>query len=164
VKTWRLIPSSAAKVFPDYVPQPIREDYQEACLIKDLSPKAAATLARRCLQGIIRDRWKISKRRLIDEVIALRKLVDPLTWKAIDAVRSVGNIGAHMEKDINVMVDVEPAEAAKLIALFEYLVKDWYIDRHGREEDLKAIVLIGDAKKQAKALADPAAQPVRTVA
>jgi len=37
--------------------------------------------------------------------------VDPLTWEAIDAVRKLGNIGAHMEKDINVIVDVDPEEA-----------------------------------------------------
>ncbi len=54
---WRLIPPSSAKVFPDYVPEPIREDYKEACAIRDLSPKASATLSRRCLQGMIRDFW-----------------------------------------------------------------------------------------------------------
>ena len=31
-------------------------------------------------------------------------------WQAIDAVRSIGNIGAHMEKDINLIVDVDPEE------------------------------------------------------
>jgi hypothetical protein len=51
LETWHLIPPSTAKVFPNYVPQPIRDDYIEACKIKDLSPKASATLSRRCLQG-----------------------------------------------------------------------------------------------------------------
>ncbi|WP_372445280.1 hypothetical protein [Clostridium estertheticum] len=41
--------------------------------------------------------------------------MDPLTWEAIDAVRTIGNIGAHMEKDINQIVDVESSEAALLI-------------------------------------------------
>ena len=57
VKRWRLIPESDAKVFPDYIPQQIREDYVEASKIKELSPKASATLSRRCLQGMIRDFW-----------------------------------------------------------------------------------------------------------
>jgi len=61
---WQLIPQSLAKVFPDYIPIPIRDDYKEACLIRDLSPKASATLARRCLQGMIRDFWEIKKSRL----------------------------------------------------------------------------------------------------
>lgn len=54
-KAWRLVPPSFAQVWPEYVPAPIRSDYEEACAIRDPSPKASATLARRCLQGMIRD-------------------------------------------------------------------------------------------------------------
>src|SRR5688572_25226431 len=111
LKTWRLIPESRAKVFPSYIPQAILEDYAEACLIADLSPKASATLSRRCLQGVIRDFWKVKAGRLVDEIDAIKDKVDSDTWDAIDAVRKVGNIGAHMEKDINVIVDVDPKEA-----------------------------------------------------
>jgi hypothetical protein len=46
LKSWNLIPPSEAKVFPEDVPKAIRDDYQEACLIRNLSPKAPATLAR----------------------------------------------------------------------------------------------------------------------
>lgn len=77
------------------MPGPIVEDYNEACLIRDLSPKASATLARRCLQGRIRDSWGLSENRLIDEIRKLSDKVDPETWAAIDAVRGVGNTGAH---------------------------------------------------------------------
>ena len=45
----RLLPTSSARVFPEYVPKPIRQDYEEACDILDRSPKASATLSRRCL-------------------------------------------------------------------------------------------------------------------
>lgn len=149
-QVWRLVPPSAAKVFPAYIPGPIIEDYTEARLIKDLSPKASATLSRRCLQGMIRDFWKIQKGRLYDEIEELKERVDPLTWEAIDAVRKVGNIGAHMEKDINLIIDVDPMEAAKLIGLIELLLSDWYIARHNREERLKEVVAIGAAKKPDK--------------
>jgi hypothetical protein len=152
---WQLIPASAAKVFPDYIPQPILNDYYEACLIRDLSPKASATLSRRCLQGIIRDYWKVSKARLIDEIEAIKDKVDPLTWQAIDAIRHVGNIGAHMEKDINLIIDVEPQEAGLLIGLIEMLIKDWYVARHERQERLKAVVKLSQDKKQAKVQAKP---------
>ena len=64
IKQWRLIPPLRAKVFPEYVPEPIRDDYLEACLIRDLSPKASATLSRRCLQGMIRDFWGVTKANL----------------------------------------------------------------------------------------------------
>ncbi len=145
---WKLRPQSKAKPYPDFVPAPIRSDYEEACLIQDLSPKASATLSRRCLQGMIRDFWKIHKKRLLDEIKALENKVDPLTWSAIDAVRQVGNIGAHMEKDINVIVDVEPNEAEMLIGLVETLIRDWYIAREQRKQQLSDIVKIAEGKKE----------------
>jgi hypothetical protein len=132
INRWRLAPASGAKVFPDYVPTPIRADYVEACMIRELSPKASATLSRRALQGMIRDFWKISKNRLADEINALKDKVDSTIWDAIDGVRAVGNIGAHMEKDIDIIVDVEPEEAGQLIWLIEVLIKDWYINRGAR--------------------------------
>jgi Domain of unknown function (DUF4145) len=72
---WRLLPSSFAKPLPDYIPEPLRRDYEEACTIRDLSPKASATLIRRCIQGIIRDFCGIGKKRLIDEIKELRQRI-----------------------------------------------------------------------------------------
>jgi len=150
VKRWRLVPPSNAKVFPDYIPKPVIEDYTEACLIKENSPKASATLARRCLQGIIRDYWSVKPGRLVDEIEAIKDKTDNLTWDAIDAVRKVGNIGAHMEKDINLIVDVEPNEAELLINLIETLLNDWYINREERKKRLQSIVNIGSKKSEVK--------------
>jgi hypothetical protein len=134
LQVWHLLPESEAKVLPEYIPPAIKEDYYEACLIRDLSPKASATLSRRCLQGMIRDFHGITKARLIDEIKALESIVDPDVWESIEAVRRVGNIGAHMEKDINMMVDVEPEEAQLLISLLEQLVEDWYVVREDRKK------------------------------
>ncbi len=50
-----LIPQVVIRHYPDYIPEQIRRDYEEASSILELSPKAAATLLRRCLQGMIRD-------------------------------------------------------------------------------------------------------------
>jgi hypothetical protein len=147
---WQLIPSAEMKVFPDYVPKPILVDYQEACLIKTLSPKASATLARRCLQGMIRDFWGVKKGRLVDEIEAIQSQVAPATWAAIDAIRKIGNIGAHMEKDINLVIDVEPEEASLLIGLIEMLINDWYIVKHEREQQMAKIIAAAGAKNQAK--------------
>jgi hypothetical protein len=151
IQSWQLLPESEAKVLPDYIPQQIRQDYYEACRIRDLSPKASATLARRCLQGMIRDFWGIKKTRLKEEIDELKKKVDPDIWVSIDAVRSVGNIGAHMEKDINVIVDVEPGEAQLLIGLIEQLVDDWYVARENRRkrtEELKKLAADKEAQKK----------------
>ena len=139
IKAWRLVPDSSSVVFPEYVPTPIRDDYKEAALIKELSPKASATLSRRCLQGIIRDFWKVKPGRLIDEIRAIEDRVDPVTWGAIDAVRKIGNVGAHMEKDINVIVDVDAGEADLLISLVETLISEWYVATEERRVRMEAI-------------------------
>lgn len=155
---WNLKPQSEAKPFPDYIPAPIRQDYEEACLIVALSPKASATLSRRCLQGIIRDFWEIRRSRLVDEVNALAGKIDASTWKAIDSVRSIGNIGAHMEKDINSIIDVEPEEAELLLRLIEVLLDEWYIRRHDREEHMQKVIAAAQSKASAKSPIPQASQ------
>lgn len=147
---WPLMPESDAKVLPDYVPVAIREDYLEACRIRDLSPKASATLSRRCLQGMIRDFWGVAKRTLKDEIDELQGKVTPEEWDSIDAVRSVGNIGAHMERDINVIVDVDPKEAQLLISLIEQLIDEWYVARESRKKRMADIKQLAADKVQAK--------------
>jgi hypothetical protein len=152
---WSLIPDSSAKPQPDFIKQVLREDYLEACKIRDLSPKASATLARRCLQGMIRDFCGIAKNRLIDEIKELRAQLDAGTAAqgvthegvdAIDAVRSVGNIGAHMEKDVDLIVDIEPGEAQMLIELIELLFDEWYVQREKRMRRLAAITALSAQK------------------
>ena len=147
IKIWDLIPPSRAKAYPNYIPKAILDDYNEACLIVDLSPKASATLSRRCIQGIIRDYWKVKPGRLVDEIEQVKDKTDPLTWDAIDSVRKVGNIGAHMEKDINLIVDVDPNEAEMLIELIEILLKEWYIAREDRKNRLLRIKAMADDKE-----------------
>lgn len=145
-----LIPNSHAKQFPDYIPKAIRQDYEEAYSIVNLSPKASATLSRRCLQGMIRNFWGISKSRLVDEINDLQSLVPASQWKAIDSLRKIGNIGAHMESDINTIIDVDPDEAEKLLKLIELLMDKWYISRHDEEELLNDISGIATNKSKQK--------------
>lgn len=135
------------------VPEAIIEDYNEGWAISELSPKAAATLARRALQGMIRDFSGIAKATLDLEIRALRDAVSsgsaplgvtPESVEAIDHVRKIGNIGAHMERDINIIIPVEADEAKTLLKLVELLAKEWYQARAGRKamlEELKAIRL-----------------------
>lgn len=147
---WNLIPESQAQIFPEYIPKAILGDYNEACKIVNLSPKASATLSRRCLQGMIRDFWNIKKPRLVDEIEEIRGKVDSETWAAIDAVRSIGNIGAHMEKDIDLIIDVDPKEATLLISLIETLIKEWYILRYERQVRMRQIVETSNSKDAQK--------------
>jgi hypothetical protein len=92
----------------------------------------------------------IRKGRLVDEIKTLKDNVDPITWNAIDAVRNIGNIGAHMERDIGLIVDVDPDEAQLLIGLIETLIVEWYIGRHERERRMLSLVAVSDEKKRAK--------------
>jgi Domain of unknown function (DUF4145) len=146
--TWALRPQGSFRSFPHYVPTAILDDYREACLIRDLSPKASATLSRRCLQGMIRDFWQIRRNRLVDEIKELQSRVDAKTWQAIDAVRKIGNVGAHMEKDIGVIVDVEPNEASLLISLIEGLIAEWYVERYERTQRMDMIIEAAASKKK----------------
>lgn len=141
-------PTSNAKQFPDYVPMQIRQDYEEAYAIVSLSPKSSATLSRRCLQGMIRDFWSIKENKLSEAIKALQDKVPPAQWKAIDAIRKVGNIGAHMEKDINLIIDIAPEEAVILIQLIELLIEKWYINRHDEEQLYNDVISISDDKQQ----------------
>lgn len=141
-----LVPQVVMRRYPDYIPQQIRLDYEEAALILEDSPKAAATLLRRCLQGMIHDYWEIHEKNLNAEITSLKDKVPSAQWKALDALRKVGNIGAHMEKDVNLIIDIEPDEAKKLLKLIELLFEKWYIARHDEEALLSDIVGIADEK------------------
>ncbi|EOV8876976.1 DUF4145 domain-containing protein [Proteus mirabilis] len=144
----RVLPIGATKIFPHYIPTAILNDYKEACLIRELSPKSSATLARRCLQGMIRDVWKINEKNLAKEIEAIKDKVESEMWEAIDSIRSIGNIGAHMEKDINIIVDVEPSEAQLLIELLETLIQEWYVERHNKKLRLASIKSLAEKKKE----------------
>ena len=154
VHRWNLLPSSTSKNYPNYIPVAIRKDYKEACLIKESSPKASATLARRCLQGMIRDFWGVKGATLAKEIHSIEGKIDPITLQEIDSVRKIGNIGAHMEEDVNLIIDIEPEEVDLLIKLIENLLAEWYITRHERQARAKKLENIVKEKAQQKQNAD----------
>src|SRR5262249_7101207 len=97
-------PESSARPQPEYIPKDIRDTYYEAARIASLSPKASAALARRCLQGMGRDFWKIPNNKrgnLGAEINYVKGKLSPEVSPALDDVRSVGDVGAHMEKDVD---------------------------------------------------------------
>lgn len=159
LRNWRLLPESSAKPQPDYIPLVLRNDYSEACRIRDLSPKASATLSRRVLQGMIRDFCNIDEKTLflqigkLEELVAEDKAPKGVSGDSIDAihsVRKIGNIGAHMERDIDLIVDIDPGEAQVLIDLIESLFEEWYVARYDREQRFKKIAALDKAKAEAK--------------
>ena len=160
---WQLLPESSAKPLPDYIPPQIKSNYEQACRICDLSPWASAAMSRRCLQGMIRDFCGITNRTLFQEINELKRRVDGVdgaeapprgvhadTVEALDAVREMGNIGAHMEDDVDRIIEVDPGEAQQLINLIELLLEEWYIQRHERAGRISAVIAVNNAKQEAR--------------
>ena len=96
---------------------------------------------------MIRDFWDIKESNLAKAIEKLEGKIPVPQWKVIDGVRRIGNIGAHMEKDINLIVDIEPDEAQKLIKLIEHLLEQWYINRHDQEQLYADIIGIDESKQ-----------------
>lgn len=84
---------------------------------------------------------------LAGEIDLIKDKIPADQYRVLNGVRRLGNIGAHMEKDVNLIVDIDPGEAQKLVKLLELLLKDWYIARYEREELYREILVI-DEKKQ----------------
>lgn len=142
-----------------HAPAGVREDYDEACTIADLSPKAAATLCRRALQGMIRDFWGVAEKTLYAELEKIRERCDPELFTALTAIRSIGNIGAHPEVDVNLIVDVEEGEVQSLISVLQILDQEWYVTRAQRAARLSTVQSLGEAKAVAR-LANATVVPV----
>lgn len=120
----------SSAVAPPEVPAPIATDFNEAQAVLDLSPKAAAALARRCLQHLLRERG-YAQHDLVKQVEAVLAEEDPTkavpdTLRvALDAIRNFGNFSAHplTDKTTLQLIDVEAGEAEwcleSLIECFE---------------------------------------------
>lgn len=136
--TKQLLPEAAMIVLPEGVPGEIATTYRETVLVSPISGRASAAMARRCLQGIVRDFFDIpvNKRgNLGAELSFVKDRVDPDLWDAIQALRGIGDIGAHMDKNVDQIIDVSPDEARLLIELIETLFKDWYGARAKRQRN-----------------------------
>lgn len=125
-------------VVPPEVPSPYSEDYREAVLISDLSPKASAALSRRILQTILRNEYQIqhhSLAREIEDFINSPKIPTYLA-DAVDAVRNIGNIAAHPLKDTNTgeIIEVEPGEAEWLLEVLASLFDFTFVQPKRLEE------------------------------
>ena len=123
------------------VPEPLVLDYNEACLVIYDSPKASATLSRRCLQAILNENG-FSDRDLskgISKAIESNKLTQQLA-EDLDYVRIIGNFAAHPKKDSQTgeIVEVEIGEAEwnieVLEALFEFFYKSPARAKRKKEE------------------------------
>lgn len=147
----RILPEAKLVQVPESVPEEIRTTYREAALICDLSGRASAAMSRRCLQGMVRDFFDIplNKRgNLGAELSQVQSQIDPDLWKAIQALRDIGDIGAHMDRDVNVIVDITPDEARLLLRLIETLFEQWYAARARRARTTSELTELVNSKRE----------------
>lgn len=138
-KSWKIVPQSNAKQLPEYVPERIVKEYYDACAVLEINPNVAATLARRCMQAIVRDFYAVQKNTLADELDALKDKLDPAVWEAIEGTRKTGSIGKNMQKGVNLVFDSDPGEPELLLNLIEILFEESYIARHVRKQRIDAM-------------------------
>lgn len=126
---------------PTEVPLHIAEDFDEAGLILNDSPKASAALSRRCLQTIIHEYFKINKRNLSEEIDEVMKQVPQYISKQLDAVRQIGNFSAHPIKSQNTgeIVNVETGEAKWCLDILQSLFEFCYVQPKIAEEKMEEL-------------------------
>jgi len=122
--------SSTRPPAPIEVDDHIAQDYNEACAVISLSPKASAALSRRCLQNILREKASVKHGNLVNEIQeAIDKGIPSHIAESIDAIRNIGNFAAHPSKDkiTGEIVDVEPEEAGWNLDVLELLFDFYYV-------------------------------------
>jgi hypothetical protein len=115
---------------PAEVPEDLAQDFNEACAVLALSPKASAALSRRCLQELLRQQGftQHDLAKAIDAVLAKNVLPAALA-ENLDAVRNIGNFAAHPIKDTasGTVVPVEDHEADWNLDVLEGLFDYYYV-------------------------------------
>jgi hypothetical protein len=116
---------------PPEVPPEIVEDYKEACLVLNDSPKASAALSRRCLQNLLPLAAGVKPGDLsgeIHQVLDGGKLPTAIADN-IDAIRNIGNFAAHpnKSKSSGEVLPVEPDEAEWNLDVLESLFDFYFV-------------------------------------
>lgn len=123
-----VIPHSPVHQPDALIPEAVRADLFEARLCASVgATKATATMCRRALQGACLDQGANPKKRLvdqIDEVIAANKVHASLKEWA-DAIRLMGNSGAHPGDDG--LEEVTAEEAEDILAFAEQFMELTYV-------------------------------------
>jgi hypothetical protein len=106
-------------------------DYEEAALLLSLSPKASATLGRRCLQTLLVKKAGAKPddflNTQIDGVLKSKALPEYIA-ENLDAIRHYGNFSVHpMFTKVGEIVDVEPGEAEWTLGILDDLFDHYYV-------------------------------------
>jgi hypothetical protein len=124
-------PKKKRKPLSNDIPNDHQKDFYEASDILEISPKASAALSRYCLQRLLVEKAGVKKRDLSDqiqEVLDSKQLPTHLA-SDIDAIRAIGNFGAHPIKSTNsgTIIDIEEGEAEWNISVLEGLFDFYFV-------------------------------------
>lgn len=114
------------------VPDPYKQDFDEAVAVFSLSPKASAALSRRNLQAVLRDCAGVKPGDLyseIEEVIKSGRVPSHIS-EGLHAVRTIGNFAAHPIKSqaTGEIVEVEEGEAEWNLDVLESLFDFYFVE------------------------------------
>ena len=147
-------PFSKRKVISDKVPEALVEEYEEACKVLPISPKASAALSRRILQAMLEERGYESDvlaqqiQAALDDTSPDKVLPYSIRQK-IDAIRNVGNFAAHPMADATTseIINVEPEEAEWCLETIEELFDHYYNTSY--QEDIERIARLNENLRRA---------------
>ncbi|HUT03051.1 MAG TPA: DUF4145 domain-containing protein [bacterium] len=149
---------------PEEVPAEVAADYNEACKVIDISPTAAAALARRCMQFILVKAGGAPEKKMVKDKSGGQREVDSTLFDQIGFVinnkrapewvleqlqptRKVGNFAAHAKKDVTGQIlRTEPDEAEWTLEVLKTLFDFYYVAPAKAKQRLLAV-----EKKQQKA-------------
>lgn len=141
-------PSGGGRLASWFVPREYIEDYTEAIVVLEVSPKASAALSRRCLQNILRQEAKVKHDSLymeIQEAITSGAL-PPHISEVLNIFRKLGNTATHPIRNANTgeIVPVDAEEASWCLDVLDMLF-DLYFVAPAKAAEMKRV--LGEKKK-----------------
>ena len=102
-------------------------------------------LARRCLERVLRDKWKTKGPSLGAQLLEIKGKIDPDLSETLESARQIANRCAHAPSAADAQ-NVTQVEAARLLELLRSIFEEWYTAHEKKEKIYKAVNAI--AKKQ----------------
>ena len=136
---------------PPEVPNEVAADYIEACAVIDISPTAAAALARHCLELVLRNNGAKGETlyEMINDIIDNRKAPPYVTGDLHD-LRQIGNtFAAHANRSVTgEVLRTSPEEAEWTLNTLRTVLKHYYVDE--AESKARKAALQAKLAKKAK--------------
>ena len=126
-----LYPSGTNRPVPVEVPKHIATMYHESEQVMPISEEASAAISRRCLQTVLVEAGKSNRKELADQITEVLPSLPYNLQQQLDAVRNIGNFGAHPTKSqvTGAIVEVEVGEATWNLDVLDLLFDHYYVQQ-----------------------------------